>query len=348
MLVWLIMKFFPEISDRIPYYQWRNLIACIFISAYGMLLSFPFQGYALLSIIFSTLSVIAGFYLAWMIWQTSSNQKHLVSVLFLRAGIIYMILSSLGPFATGPLVVMGKTTTNLYSDVIYFYLHFQYNGWFCFLILAVIMKLLEKQGILKQGKRIFLLFNLSCLPAFFLSTLWHHPGLVFNIIGGFAGLTQLAAMYYLIKDCKNLKFENPFLNSLFRFILAALVLKLVLQFLSAFPLIADLAFQNRGFIIAYLHLVLLGFISLSAILFLFSSEIGLVNHQMKSAILVFIFSFVTTELLLVLQPIAGLMKFSIPFYPQILFSLSIFYPLSVLWMVIIIGKHLFRLSPQFA
>jgi hypothetical protein len=301
-----------------------------------------------MSIIFSTLSVIAGFYLAWMIWQTSSNQKQLVSVLFLRAGIFYMILSSLGPFATGPLVVMGKTTTNLYSDVIYFYLHFQYNGWFCFFILAVFMKFLEKQGIAKNGKRVFILFNLACLPAFFLSTLWHHPGLVFNIIGGLAGLMQLAAIYFLIKDCKNLSFENPFLFRLFKFILAVLVLKLVLQFLSAFPAIADLAFQNRGFIIAYLHLVLLGFISLSGILFLMASEKSSITNGMKSAIKVFLFSFVSTELLLVLQPIAGWLKISIPFYFQILFILSVFYPLSILWIGILIGKHLHRLTPQLA
>jgi uncharacterized membrane protein len=292
--------------------------------------------------------VIAGFYLAWMIWPASSNQKNQVSVLFLRAGIIYMLLSSLGPFATGPLTVLGKSSTNLYSDVIYFYLHFQYNGWFCFIILAVLLKLLEKQGIANHGKKVFLLFNFACLPAFFLSTLWHHPGLVFNIIGGIAGLMQLAAVYYLIKDCKNLRFENSFISKLFKFILSALVLKLVLQFLSVLPLVADLAFQNRGFIIAYLHLVLLGFISLSGIFFLISSETGLITNQMRSATLVFIFSFVTTELLLVLQPIAGWLKIVIPFYPQILFSLSIFYPLSILWMGILIGKHLFSLSPQFA
>src|SRR5690349_1019410 len=65
LLIWLILRYFPEYSARVGSVHWRNITGIIFFSAYGMLSSFPFQGYGVISIIFSTLSIISGFYLAF-------------------------------------------------------------------------------------------------------------------------------------------------------------------------------------------------------------------------------------------------------------------------------------------
>ena len=58
-IVWMVMFYFPEVKANVSYSHWRNIIVLMFVSAYGMLLSFPFQGYGTVSIIFSTLSLIA-------------------------------------------------------------------------------------------------------------------------------------------------------------------------------------------------------------------------------------------------------------------------------------------------
>lgn len=328
-LVWMIMNYFPEVTKKISYHHLRNIVIMILFSAYGMLLSFPWEGYGAVSIAFSTLSIIAGFYLSIVLWKPSAGLNHKTSIKFLRAGLFYFALSAIGPFATGPLVAMGKEGTDLYFNAIYFYLHFQYNGWFTFVILAVLYSILEQKGRKPNGTKTFFLFNVSCIPAYFLSTLWSHPGTQFYFIGGVAALLQLTGLFFLFKDLRNFKAVG-FGSRLMRISLFAFAIKNVLQFISSWPYIASLAYDNRNFIIAYLHLVLLGFVSLFAFAAVLLKEKELLNTKLKIAMHFFLFSFVTTEFLLVAQATTALFNFYIPSYPAILFLLSCFFPLSIL------------------
>lgn len=72
-LLALVLKSFPELRNAVAYRHWRNIAMLMLVSAYGMLVSFPFQGYKAISISFSTLSLIAGFYMAIMSWKGSRN-----------------------------------------------------------------------------------------------------------------------------------------------------------------------------------------------------------------------------------------------------------------------------------
>src|SRR5687767_8808314 len=92
-LLALILKYFPDIANRISYTHLKNINLLMLVSAYGMLISFPFQGYAFASISFSTLSILAGFYMAYVFWRASDEFKSQVSVSFLRAGLVYLTFS---------------------------------------------------------------------------------------------------------------------------------------------------------------------------------------------------------------------------------------------------------------
>ena len=164
-LLWSIMRLFPEITDSISIKHWRNITALLLFSAYGMLLSFPVQGYGPVSICFSTLSIAGGVYLAIIIWK-SLRKSRLVSHLFLKAGLFYLVLASIGPFATGPIIAMGMKGSVLYFDAIYFYLHFMYNGWFTFAVLGLLYRKLEDHHNTQHGYLAFLLLNLSVIPSF--------------------------------------------------------------------------------------------------------------------------------------------------------------------------------------
>jgi hypothetical protein len=324
-LLALLLQTFPQISQSVAYKHWRNIAFLLLISAYGMLVSFPIQGYKTVSIFFSTMSVAAGYYLAFVVWQAMKGVKKTVAIRLLQWGLIYLSLSAIGPFATGPIIAMGHQGSPLYYNAIYYYLHFQYNGWFTFAILAILYQLLEQKGCAYHGRRVFFLLNTSCILTFFLSVLWNEPGTVFNIIGGIGAVLQLVAIVYLMKDIRIYHKVQKW-NWLFRFAISAFALKIILQLVSAIPLIALLAYQYRNFVIAYLHLVLLGFVSVFAFDQLFRYYQLKWNGWLKAGITFFLFSFITTESLLIIQALGVFVSD----YAKLLLWCSIGFPAGVL------------------
>ncbi|RYZ25515.1 MAG: hypothetical protein EOO10_18075, partial [Chitinophagaceae bacterium] len=249
-LVGLVMKYFPEIKKQVAFRHWRNITVLVFVSAYGMLLFFPFYGYKGIPIFFSTLSIVATTYLSIVIWKVSSPAGFVTSRRFLTWGLVYGTISAIGPFSTVPLIINGQQGSNFYFDLIYFYLHFQYNGFFTFLVLAVLFRWLEKKGMAKNGRTIFYLMNLACVPAYALSVLWHQPGIAWNIVGGIASVVQLVGAIYLWKGVRGRIKNTHFVLRLSFFFFS---LKLLLQAAGSFPFVATMAYENRNFVIAYLH-----------------------------------------------------------------------------------------------
>lgn len=324
-LLSLLMKNFPELKACIAYKHWRSIALLILLSAYGMLFSFPVQGYAAISIFFSTISIAAIIYLAIIIRKAIKTLAQRTSFLFIKASLFYACLSAIGPFATGPIVVMGKASSPLYFDAIYFYLHLQYNGFFSFMVLGLFYRLMEQNAFVGDGKTVFALFNYACLPTYALSVLWSQPHLLFNWIGGIGALLQVIGFFYMWQDVvASKRFKKMALVKLSVF---AFAIKIGLQLLSAFPFVALLAYHNRNFVIAYLHLVLLGFISLSV----FAMTLNR-NALSRFGIQAFLFSFITTELLLVLTASSGLLHFDVPYFAQLLLCCSLFFPIGIMLM----------------
>lgn len=317
-LVALLLKEFRPLAKKIRWVHWHNITVLMLGSAYGMLVSFPLQGYKAVSISFSTLSIAALVYLALVIWKALKCEERSAPYRFLRWGLLYGTLSALGALATGPLMAMGGTGSVLYYDAIYFYLHLQYNGLFTFLVMASLLKRMEGSIPVTRSQAIFGLLNAAVLPTYFLSVLWSGPASVFYIIGGIGALLQLAALLLL---CKEFWPRRKRLHGLIQVSLLAFASKIILQGLSALPLVAQMAYEHRNLVIAYLHLVLLGFVSLYFIAILL--EKLRTQTTFRLGISLFLFSFITTETLLVFN---GL-QLAIPYYTSLLFFCSTTFPL---------------------
>ena len=318
-LLALLLRAFPELRDRIASGHWLLLSVLLPASAWGMLLTFPVQGYGPASILFSTLSLAAGVYEALLIFRALKGLPATPARRFLRAGLGWMLLSAVGPFATGPITAMGGLGSPLYYDAIYFYLHFQYNGCFSLLLLALLYRGWEAEGLTPKDNRAFTLFGLAVLPTYALSLLWNSPPLWVHVLGGAGAVLQAAGFYFLLRDGRRSRWNGLLLLSLL-----ALGLKLFLQLLSALPAVSLLAAAQRSFVIAYLHLVLLGFITL----FVFSRIVR--NPLQRVGTFLFLASFISTELLLV----ANGLGYTPSAYPLWLLLCSLPFPAGVAWLLI--------------
>ncbi|MEI6946770.1 hypothetical protein V9K67_06165 [Paraflavisolibacter sp. H34] len=328
-LVLLLLRYFPLLRQQVAFRHWRIIAFLAFVSAYGMLVSFSFQGYKAASIFFSTLSLSAGIYLAVVVGRALRGRALPPSLRLVRAGLFYYCLSALGPLATGPLAAAGKAGTPLYRDVIYFYLHCQYNGWFVLTLLAVLYRVLEKKGIARYGQTVYRLFAFSCLPAYCLSVLWHGPALAFYGVGGLAAAAQVAGLYFLVKDVRGFRWAQNGSGLLFRLAAAAFVLKNGLQLVSAGPAAAALASLYHNVVIAYLHLVLLGFVSLGCLAALFHAGTLSFSPRARVGLGLFLFSFVATECLLVGQAAGAYLGVTVPYVPLQLLLFSLFFPIGI-------------------
>ena len=237
------------------------------IAVLGMLVTFPFMGYAAPSIIFSTFHLILSFVYA-LVFFKNADKNDLASK-FMKAALVFMLISSIGPLVLGPVIVMGLKGTAWYDMSIYFYLHFQYNGWFTLAVFALLIKQMEQMGILvdaRKGKLILKLLVYSTILTFALSALGFGFSLFVNLIGFVGAVLQIWAGFILVKMLFfNSNISKIIINNWVKWFLGVALfswlLKIILQFWSAFPAISNFAFFNRDAIMTYLHLSFLGFTS---------------------------------------------------------------------------------------
>ncbi len=274
--------------------KYINLFLSIQVLLLGMLISFPLQGYGLYSIAISTLhTVLVGVFALWFFRDTRTDGFD-ASKWFARMALIFFLISAIGPFTLGPLMINGLGQTKWYYFAVYYYLHFQYNGVFTFGVFSLLFGMIKDKGItLDQGliKKFGYLLMYACFPAYFLSTLWAEPGIIFNTIGFIAALMQLATLYYLLKILRVIpgtvrKELSVSVKILLAVSLFSFVVKLLLQTLSAHPVIAQVAYTIRNYVMAYLHLVLLGMIS--TFLIAWCIDKGWIGKSVLSWVLIFL------------------------------------------------------------
>ncbi|MCU0356336.1 MAG: hypothetical protein MUE95_02025 [Cyclobacteriaceae bacterium] len=234
-----------------------------------MLISFPLQGYGLCSIILSTLHTALVCVFIYWFYRDTRYRKGQVAVDFARLSLVFFFISAAGPLVLGVLMAKGLGYTQEYYLAVYYYLHFQYNGVFTFGALALFYQWLETSGMpieQSSAKRFLLWLFIACFPAYALSTLWTNPGTVIVLIGGISAGMQIIAFLYFIRSFRKnistwLRVCKTSSQILLYVAFLAFGVKLILQLLSAHPTISLMAYEVRNYVMAYLHLVLLGMIS---------------------------------------------------------------------------------------
>lgn len=349
MLYCLIFHFFvSKENQQKPIYNrlfWVTETAVI-----GMMIDFPAQGYAFASILFSTLHIFCSYYFCYLIWKdvkpVTFPEKRM-----LRTALFFMLFSTLGVWCLGPAVgLMGKASA-FYQIAIQFFLHFQFNGWFLFAVLALFFKQSKITIDEKKFSLFYNLFVISTVLTLALPVSWSLSNSIFywiNVVGVVLQLFSAVLFIQLIRP----QFQTFFaplpslVKTVYRFTLFSLALKIIIQLVVLIPELAQVSHQIRNFVIGYIHLTMLGIIT--GFLFGFAFQNSFLNSKntiQKWGTTLFLLGFVTTEILLFLQGIWLLLnKGSFPDYYQNLFLSSIFLPTGLLLLLIGIFKLKSRIT----
>jgi hypothetical protein len=299
LLSFMVYELLPETSSGRPVY--KALLIALLVNAIGMLISFPLQGYAFFSILFSTLFIFAtyAFAIVFIPDLLRSNVNSTIKALSISS-LIYLVLSSIGPFTLAYLLATRSSDAILYKDSIYTYLHLQYSGFFSLAVFALMFSALKING--KEITAFSFLLIFSVLPSLFISYLWHPTNLVVKLLAGIgsASLFYTAFLFFRVMRTMNIKsfIFSPAVKLLSILAMSAFFLRLIFQAITIIPSLGHLVFSNRPVIIGFLHLILLGFVSIYLLAHFLHQRVITLNPLSRAAIWLFVSGIVLNELTL--------------------------------------------------
>ncbi len=240
-LIALLWIHFTEKIDKKSYFFYGGLQVCVAL----LLVGFVIQGYAAFTIVISTLHLWLSYVLLVRLWKRLKGTTTIVN--FVKVGIVFHFIASIGPYLLGPLKVGGLEESPWYQQAIFFYLHFQYFGSFFMWLLAVLFQqtqiFLSKEQLRAIVVSVVLLFTHSLDYSFD-----HWSITLLGAIGGVLLFFQFLTIRTAFQDKKKS-------YSLFFDMLLGL---LFLNCLGSIPYVSDLVVQDRFVLIAWLHLLFLG------------------------------------------------------------------------------------------
>lgn len=330
--------FVPEKKAVFNKLFWITEIAVI-----GMMVSFPIQGYGVMSISFSSLHILCSYYFIRLIWKNHVVKSQPIRRL-LKSSLVFMFVSTLGIWAVGPAAAIYGVNSAFFQIVLQFFLHFQFNGWFLFAVLAIFLYQFQI-----SNHAYFRYFYGTLVGAtvltFALPVSWYAYHASLPWLNGLGVLLQLISGYYFILLLRP-HWPTFWTNTLrltkwvYGLALISFLLKIILQTSSILPEVAKMAYQYHNFVIGFIHLMMLGVISGFLLAFLLESSLRtLKSKTLNWGIYSFIIGFLATEFLLLLQ---GYFYYSgigmIPNYYLLLFIFSVLLPLGIFFILLNISK----------
>lgn len=343
----LICQYFLRETDRKPYFI---LFLCTQFCILGMLFSFPFGGYFLYSIIFSSLFIICTYWFSIFFLKRSKKYNFIrfsisksvdtehdkpLSLKFVHWGIYFLILSSIGIWLLPVAIVKAGKGSDWYNSALYFFLHFQYNGWFLAVLFGLLVGEIEHKSLLNSKRLKGALYNfvIGTIGSVTLSWVGFFNEPILYIIGNISGFLLLASIFELYRAYMQL--EKPaFLMQMF---LLLCMLKTIFMFLGSFPWIAEVVLPNREFVISYLHFTFLGVIGFGVLHFL---EKNLHIHFPYWSLSLYTTAFVGSEILIAYKGIAIFCELFVPdnYYLLLVVFSSLFFIAVGYWCYIIFRK----------
>lgn len=326
----LIIRYLHGILSEQQLKKYHTLLVVNAIAAFVMIPSFIYNGYYWASIAASTVALLTSFAFFFFLLMDLKGKQDLVKPWFI-GGLFFAVISSVGVFGLSYMMSSGNMTQNLYLASTYYYLHFQYNGFFIFTCIGLLLHSLREIGaeiLEKDNKIIFWLMFIGCVIGFGLSVLWMKMPLwifVVIILGTIAQTIGSVKLYLVLK--KNWPKLVLNFSALQRFVLMyvgfAFFAKIVLQLGSTIPALSQFAFGFRNVVIAYLHLILLMCVSAFLINQILATNVFKITKPVTTGLKLLLLGIFLNEAVLGLMGIFSIKYISIPYTPQILLVVSL-------------------------
>ena len=306
MMGWLTAAFFAlifwmfNINDpRLIRLFWISQLSVV-----GMIISFPIQGYGPVSIAFSSIFMIVAYIISYRIWKNvkARDEFNPTTISFLLTSLFFLAFSTIGVWSFIPIQIWSYKGSALYYSMVQFFLHFQFNGWFIFCILALFFRWMDINKIVydpRRAKVFFWLLVVSCLMTYALSVTWSTPLSYIFWINTAGVILQLMAAFYLLDILRSVNDEVKKRLSKWQYYLlwisiVCLLLKICIQTFVALPYLATISYTIKNFVIGFIHLLMLGCLST----FIFSMAAYSKYKVSKVGVWLFLLGFLSTEALL--------------------------------------------------
>ncbi len=336
-LMVLMIYFLKNKSIKFSQSKYSNLIIANLVCSYGMLVFFIIQGYAFWSILFSTLSIFVSYIFAYVFYKDLNKISFGLSKKWFQGALLFYILSSIGTFFLAYTLASGNFLYKPYLSSIYFYLHFQYNGWFLFACIGLLLNFIQPKAFYNKPLTIaFWLLFISTIITYLLSVLWldlpqwlYFMAVLFSVI---QFLVWIGMLVIFRKENKLLKAQPLFLWRILKLTAFCLTLKFIFQLLSVIPSLNQFVFGIRTIIIAYLHLVLLAIITPFLLYYIYANKLLPLNKSIKNGIILFYIGIFMNELVLGIQGMSAFGYILVPKINVVLFGVAFLLMISIGWV----------------
>ncbi|SIS51933.1 hypothetical protein SAMN05421789_102284 [Kaistella chaponensis] len=335
----LILNYMHKINAQIDLKKYEKLIVVNLIASFTMLGAFLYGGYFWASIAGSTVALLCSFVFFFFFVRDAKKIQDSSKLWFL-AGLFFAVISSVGVFNLGYMMMFKTATQDLYLASEYYYLHFQYNGFFIFSCIGFLLFSMKQAGSgisEKQNKLIFWLLFIGCVIGYGLSVLWMKmPVSIFAVIVVATIMQTIGAVLLFVFIKKN--WTNLVLkwSAMHRFVLLyagfAFAVKIALQLGSTIPALNQFAFGFRNVVIAYLHLVLLMCIATFLVNQILATHYFTITNKLLMGFKLLLLGIFLNELILGLMGVFSIKYISIPFANEMLLGVSVLMFASIFWI----------------
>lgn len=314
-------------------------------------LSFLYQGYGPISITFSTLMLLVSYMISHYILKDYKNIKSQLSNPMIPLSIFWYLLSTIPLWTMGPVMVLLGRDHPLYFLTIQLFLHLQFNGWFTFAVIGLLIFYVRSRNIKYDLSRFgFYTLILSLFLTFCLNISAAIPHRVYFLLNSAGVILQLIAFIIILRPLlpgiiRTKSSQNPrWISWIFGVGIVSLLLKVIIQTLVAVPEYAIASYTIRNYTVGFIHLLMIGSCFMTVAGLLLKTGFLPNNHYSKWGWLFFMTAYIISEIILFAQAtLTWIPGGYFPYYNTAIFWISALYPLGI--GMILIGLF-YRVTPE--